>query len=75
MQVLLQRLDLLLFGLEASLHLQGPMRQDLLLLLQILDLELLLEQLGFFHVQVVSGFFLVLVQSFDLLIKFFALLS
>lgn len=51
------------------------MRQDLLLLLQILDLELLLEQLGFFHVQVVSGFFLVLVQSFDLLIKLFALLS
>lgn len=72
-QVLLQRLDLLLFGFEAGLHLQCAMSQHLLFLLKVLNLKLLLEKLSLFHVKVVSSFLPIIVQCVYLCFKIFAL--
>jgi len=47
-QIGLQTFNLLLFGLKTCFHFKSSMRQNLFLLLKVLDLELLLEQFCLF---------------------------
>ena len=61
MQVLLKTLDLLLLRLKTGLHFEGAMRQHLLCLLQVLDLELLLKQFVLLLLEVLRSFHFLLV--------------